>query len=82
MTAKKKKIDTFDIPRNFLILAIVGLICGLILILTLIICVSLGKLQIEGVKEIMGVLGGACVTPAIGVAITKLRNGKTNGKGG
>lgn len=70
----------FDISKNLLILAIVGLICGLILILSLIVCIALGKLEVQGAKEIMGVVGGVLMTPAAGIGVSKLLGRTQNGK--
>lgn len=69
MASKNKKND---ISKNFLILAIVGLVCGSILLLALIVCIALGKLEVQGVKEIMGVVGGVLMTPAAGIGVSKL----------
>lgn len=69
-----------DISKNFLVLAIVGLVCGLILILSLVICIALGKLEVQGAKEIMGAVGGVLMTPAAGIGISHLIKGRSNGK--
>lgn len=75
----KKICNKLDISKNFLILAIVGLMCGTILILSLVACIALGKLEIAGVKELMGIFGGVFLSPSMLILIKQLIP-KFNGK--
>lgn len=44
----KEVCNKLDISKNVLVLSIVGFICGFIIILSLIICVALDKIDVAG----------------------------------
>lgn len=79
----KEVCNKLDISKNVLVLSIVGFICGFIIILSLIICVALDKIDVAGVKELMGIFGTLFASPGIALFIKYLfvgRNGSNKEK--
>lgn len=70
MTDKLSK--KLDISKNILILSCVTLILGFLLFLSLIICVAIGTMNVQGVKELLGILGGILVSPSAIIFLRKL----------
>lgn len=62
----------FDISKNVLILSIVTLVLGFLLLISLIICVALDAITVQGVKELLGILGGILVSPSAIIFLRKL----------
>lgn len=54
-----------DVPKNLLILCSLALILGFLIIIALIICMALNAINVQGVKEFLGILGGFLVSPSV-----------------
>lgn len=70
MTAEMCK--KFDVSKNVLILCCLTLVLGFLLLLSLIICVALNAIEIQGVKELLGVLGGLLISPSAIMFLRKI----------
>lgn len=60
-----------DVPKNLLILCSLALILGFLIIIALIICMALNAINVQGVKEFLGILGGFLVSPSVIIFIRK-----------